>query len=202
MTALTQRQREILVGSILGDGCVSVRKNRNNCWYYVKQCDANKKYLFWLHREFANLCPSGPKQRRDNRQWYFSTTTIGELNWFREKFYPNGKKIIPKDISQILVSPLSVAIWYMDDGTLDYRPCYHCSFSISTHCFSVSGANLLKDTLFDTFGIRARVYNNLIRGVRYPRIYIGSEGRKEFYTLIEPFMLDCFRYKLPPEFTL
>ena len=40
-------------------------------------------------------------------------------------------KIIPHDIQKILNNPISLAVWYMDDGSLDYRPKYHHNASIS-----------------------------------------------------------------------
>lgn len=198
---LTKRQEEILVGSILGDGCVypiavSAAKSKN-CCYYFKQSWENKDYVFWLYQELKSICPSEPKQRKDNKQWYFYSYFSRDLVPWRRKFYPRDKKVVPQDIAVILTSSLSIAIWYMDDGTLDYRPNYHCSFSLSTHSFSLKDTWKLVDVLGRNFGIKASVSNNLIRGTRYPRIYIGKEGRDRFVQLISPHILDCFKYKLP-----
>lgn len=198
---LTKRQEEILVGSILGDGCiykgtVKIDKTRN-CCYYLKQSQRYKDYVSWLFQEFESVCPSTPKQRKDNEQWYFYSHSSEIFISWRDKFYPEDKKIIPQDIATILTSPLSIAIWYMDDGTLDYRPNYHCSFSLSTHSFSLEGVYRLVKVLKDNFGVESSVHNNLIRGVRYPRLYIGTKGRDKFIKLISPYILDCFKYKLP-----
>lgn len=193
---LTKRQEEILVGSILGDGYLVVSSGGNTS-FRLSQKESSKDYVFWFFNELKGFCRSNPKQRKDNGQWYFLTRYLSEFNAFRHIFYPKNKKIVPENIEDILLSPLSLAIWYMDDGTLDYRPNYHCSFSLSTHSFSLEGAQKLAKVLKDNFRIEATVSNNLIRGKRYPRIYIGKNGRDRFIELVSPFVLDCFKYKLP-----
>lgn len=195
---LTQKQTDILIGSVLGDGGLySDRRYPKSCSYYVKQAEKNKDYIFWLYNQLKLICFSSPKQRKDNGQWYFRSSFSQNLCEWQDKFYKNNCKIIPDDIGKVLISPLSVAIWYMDDGTLDYRPHNHCSFSFSTHSFELKEAEKLVKVLKDNFSVKANVNYNLIRGKRYPRIYIGKEGRDEFIKLVSPFILDCFKYKLP-----
>ena len=194
--SFNERQQEILVGSILGDGFLTSSLG-GNAYFRFKQCEKRQDYVFWMYEELKDFCCSGPKQRKDNQQWYFLTRCLPVFNILKDVFYPEGKKVIPDDIEGILISPLSLAVWYMDDGTLDYRPNYHCSFSFSTHSFSLKGVQRLVVTLKDNFGIESSMSNNLIRGVRYPRIYVGTKGRDRLIELISPYILDCFKYKLP-----
>ena len=193
---ISKTQQEIILGTILGDGCLEF----NGCVgsrLQIKQASKSQEYVFWLFTQLQNLCKSEPKIKKDTGQWYFSTRSLKNLTDVYEKFYRNGDKIIPNDILQLLISPLSLAVWYMDDGTLDYRPNSHCSFSIATHSFSLGDVQTLVNTLKYNFGVEASIHNNLMRGVRYPRIYIGAKGRDEFIKIISPFILDCFKYKLP-----
>ena len=193
---LTKLQRDIVIGTILGDGCIVLRYV--NGILKIKQSERYKEYVLWLYGNLKDLCISLPKQRKDNKQWYFDTRSIQELTNFRYLFYPDGKKIIPKNISDLLTSPLSLAIWYMDDGTLDYRPKDHFAFYLATHCFSVKDTYQLVKTLRENFGVESTVFNNLIRGKRYSRIYIGTKGRERFLHLVKPYILNCFWHKLPP----
>lgn len=198
--SLTKRQRDIIIGSILGDGCVYDGDRGNPC-YYIKQCKENKEYVFWLYQELQNLCPSPPKQRSDNRQWYFYTSKLKNLSPFGKAFYEgereNRRKRIPENIVEILTSSLSLAAWYMEDGTLDYREKDHCAFSLSVNCFTITEVKLLSLTLRKNFGIISTVQNPLCRGKRYPRLYIGARGRERFLNLIQPYIHKCFAYKLP-----
>lgn len=192
----TERQKVILVGSILGDGGIYARKEWNP-YYYVKQAERNKKYIFWLYRELCSFCPSEPKQRRDNRQWYFYSSGLESLRPLRRIFYDNGRKRIPKNIGEFLNLPLSLAIWYMDDGTLDYRAKDHCALSLTVNCFTVQEVELLSRTLEENFGIISTVQTPLCRGKRYPKLYIGARGRERLLELITPYIHKCFAYKLP-----
>lgn len=194
---LTKRQQSILIGNILGDGGVYIDKGLP--YYYFKQREKNKDYVFWLYEELKNLCPSPPKQRKDNGQWYFYTSCLECLILFRATFYDSksGRKCIPKNINEFLVSPLLLAVWYMDDGTLDYRKKDHCAFSLTINCFTVQEGKLLSKALQKNFGIISTVQNPLCRGKRYPKLYIGARGREKFLTLITPYVHECFAYKLP-----
>jgi len=195
---LTKRQKAIVVGSVLGDGYLEF-KGFNGTRLQVKQSERYKKYVHWLYCELKNVCKSPPNQKKDSKQWYFGTRYIDELTELRKIFYDErGIKIVPDNIKDILLDPLSLAVWYMDDGTLDWRPKNHYAFCLNTHCFSLKGVNKLVETLVINFDVKAAVYNNLIRGKRYPRIIIGQKGRDRFLTLIKPYIINCFNYKLPP----
>lgn len=194
---LTSRQQAIIVGNILGDGGVYIKRDMKNAYYMIKQSEKYKQYLFWLFDELKDLCPSGPKQRKDNAQWYFYTSASKDLTNLQNIFYVNKKKVVPQNIEELLVSPLSLAIWFMDDGTLDYRLKDHCAFHLCTNCFTREEGEVLANVLKKNFGIIASVHFTLCRGKRHTRVYIGAKGRAQFIKLVRPYILDCFKYKLP-----
>lgn len=194
---LSRLQREIIIGSILGDGCIEFN-GFHGSRLQIKQAKRYKDYVFWLFKKLDNLCKSIPKQRMDTAQWYFSTRHLNELTNLRKLFYPKNKKEIPKNISNLLTSCLSLAIWYMDDGRLDYRPKDHYAFILSTDAFSDRDVNRLRKVLNDNFGIISTVQHSLCRGKKYPKLYIGKNGRDRFLEKIKPYILNCFSHKLPP----
>ncbi|MBU3964142.1 hypothetical protein KJ562_00155 [Patescibacteria group bacterium] len=194
--SITKKQQEIILGSILGDGSLEFN-GFHGTRLQIKQSARHGDYVFWLYNQLKNLCNLEPKQRRDNNQWYFSTKHLEKLTKWHRLFY-SPKKKIPRDIKTLLISPRSLAVWYMDDGSLDWRVRDHYAFTLCTDCFSLEDVSLLKETLLRNFGIEASVNNALCRSIRYPRIYIGAKGRDKFLFLIRPYILDCFSHKLPP----
>ena len=109
MPNLTKRQKDIIVGSLLGDGYLD--KNRyESIALEVKQKNSCKEYVFWLYKELKSLCGSQPKQRKDNNQWRLLTKYSKDLGRMYKFFYPNGRKIIPANLSETLISPLSLAV--------------------------------------------------------------------------------------------
>ncbi len=194
---LTSRQQQVLVGSILGDGGVYKPQKSSNANYYIKQSEKFVEYVNWLFGELKNLCPSSVKRRGDNGQFYFYSSPLEDMTKLQEIFYKNRRKIVPKNIKDLLISPLSLAVWFMDDGTLDYRFKDHCAFHLCTNCFTRDDTRKLIEALNDNFGVVSTLHYTLCRGKRHSRIYIGSRGRDKFIKLVSPFVLDCFRYKLP-----
>lgn len=190
-------QREIIIGNILGDGSLEFNGNVGTR-LQIKQSFKHKEYVMWLYEKLKNLCSTKPKQREDNKQWYFSTRALKELTALHRLFYSQGRKRISRNISELLISSLSLAVWYMDDGSLDYRPKDHYAFVLSTDSFSLKEVWVLSKTIKRNFGINTSVYNSLCRNKRYPKIYIGSEGRDKFLSLIKPYILNCFSHKLLP----
>jgi hypothetical protein len=203
---LTERQKGIIIGMLLGDGFL-VRRGKKAIFGF-KQGKRYKEYVEWIFNELQNICTdAGIMYRGDYDQYYFRTSLKKhDFAYLYQKFYrfsPGAKKaikIVPKEIKELLKNPISVAVWYMDDGSLDFRPKYHYSYYFATHNFSLKETETLTKVLRDNFGVESKVYNNLIRGKRYPRIYIGVEGRKKFRQIIEPYVsqFKCFSHKLPP----
>lgn len=193
---LTKRQENIIIGNILGDGYLDKNPHGSTA-LEVKQSSDKREYVFWLYKELKTISRRLPRQREDNHQWRFYTRYLEGLTRFRTHFYKE-RKIIPHDIKRILTNPISLAVWYMDDGMLDFRPKNHYAFRLSVNCFSLQEVKLLVETLKENFQVEARIHTPLCRGKRYPIIYIGAEGRENFLSAVKPYIQPCFSYKLPP----
>lgn len=194
---LTQRQKEIVIGTILGDGYLEFDGFKASR-LQIKQCEFKKEYVFWLYKELKNLVRTPPQQRKDNQQWYFSTRSLEELDSIRILFYKEKRKVVPLNIEELLVSPLCLAIWFMDDGTLDYRVKSHYSFTLSTDSFIIDEVRQLQRVMKEKFGIQTSIQTPSSRGKKYVKLYIGKDGREKFLAVIKPYILSCFDYKLPP----
>ncbi|MEK7664878.1 MAG: LAGLIDADG endonuclease [Patescibacteria group bacterium] len=189
---MIKKQHEIIIGTLLGDAWIDKKSLR------IKQSDGHKDYVFWLYSYLKDLCNTPPKQRSDYKQWYFQTRYLEDVSFYREIFYKDKKKIVPENIKNLLVSPLSLAIWYMDDGSLDFRPKDHYNFSFCTNAFTIENNKLLVNVLKENFGVESSIQTPLCRGKRYPEIYIGAKGRDRFFNLISPYVLKCFSNRIPP----
>ena len=196
---LTEKQKAIIVGNVLGDGGIydQRRPNGKSSSFYIKQSARYKEYIFWLFGELENICLSAPKEK-SNGQWYFYSKYLDNLTDLRETFYRKRVKVVPRNIKQLMTSPLTLAVWYMDDGSLDYRPKDHYNFALSTNAFTIDENKLLVKALKENFGIESSIQTPLCRGVRYPEIYIGVAGRDKFIELVKPYVLNCFAHKIPP----
>lgn len=102
---------------------------------------------------------------------------------------------MPTDIKDLLYDPVSLAIWYQDDGTLDFRSKYHRNAMFATYCFPFEDHILLKDALLENFGIKVSICKCQMRSKMYYRLYVLSESMNRFMKTIEPFVHREFAYK-------
>ena len=109
-------------------------------------------------------------------------------------FYPKDKKTIPNQIQSILISPLSLAVWYMDDGS---RKPYGRGAFLHTESFSVGDQQKLIRALKKNFSIIAKLSSaGLSKGKRLFRLYITARSFLHFRDLILPYTLFSMQYKI------
>lgn len=192
---LTQKQKEILVGLILGDGHLETQNNGRTYRLKLEHCREQKEYFDWLYENFKEWINKVPQIRKrsslgKNIETYcFSTYSSGVLRFYGQQFYPNGKKVIPKIIEKI-ITPLSLAVWFMDDGSIKSRE--HKTFLIHTHGYSKNDLELMKKVLEKKFGIKVGLQKQYTKW----RLYIYSESAEKFADLISPYLLPSMQYKL------
>jgi len=191
---------QVAVGSILGDGCLKQLSKRKKCsQLYVSQHTSKLPYLEWLHCKLKQgFAINSIKSKKGYSQYYFMTKPDRRLGLLKEVFYPEGLKIIPSNINELLTYPTSLAVWYMDDGTLDRRSKYHYNALFATYGFSFEGCDLLTKVLHNNFGLDASVTSCKMRSKIYPRLYIKSASMDSFISLVQPFIHPVFQYKIKP----
>jgi hypothetical protein len=211
---LTVIQKQILVGSLLGDGCIpNFRSSKGNCYFKVTQKRECHSYVRWLANRFKCWITAAGVQFQTraaaiNGKKYVQHTVLFDTkkhpifnNW-RALFYVNKVKIIPENIQELL-SDISLSVWYMDDGSLLHRkslerypqPMFNtCSFSEREH-------DLLIDALKNKFDLEFRKY---YVKQKYWSLYLAPKSREQFYSLVVPTIsrIPCFHYKIPNEFLL
>ncbi len=192
---LNKTQREILVGLLLGDGHLETRNCGRTYRLKVEQSLRKSDYVLWLYENFENFVLKKPKEKEKVRDGvktkniWFSTVSHGSLRFYAQQFYASGKKVVPKMIGKLL-SPLALAVWFMDDGSVKSKN--HKAKIINTQCFSKSEVMLLIKTLEEKFQISAK----LRRQREGWQIYILSESVDRFRKIIGKYVIDSMRYKL------
>ena len=93
--------------------------------------------------------------------------------WYQEIFLNSQKrkKIVPPNIEQLLIDPIALAIWYLDDGTKrNYNAC-----RFATQSFSLEENKLLQSTLERNFNLTIKIEewwnkktNNKMYGLSIP----------------------------------
>ncbi len=194
---MDSRTQSILIGLILGDGYLTKPFGKStrsalDIKYDVKSLE----YLTWLHEELYELNPSPVRKKKGFHQYRFYTKRREDIGELRNLFYPQGHKKIPEDIQKYLTDPLTIAIWYQDDGRLDFRKKYHCNVVLATYCFPYHECILLANAFRANFDLDVRVCRYTMRGKLYFCLYVTSKSMDRFMQIVEPYVQKCFHYKL------
>ena len=187
MGSLSSIQHAILVGTILGDGTLRRQGTRTNALLEVNHAYRYKDYVDWKWQHFREYNLSQPKSRhgKGTRIAYrFTTRSLPVFTAYYEWFYGNRKKFVPLDLT---LDPLSLAVWYMDDGTK-----IRSAFYLNTQQFTILEQQFLQKILLETFGLTSA----LNRDKQYFRIRISTESSRRMQEIVEPHILPCFKYKL------
>ena len=184
--SLTQEQKSIIIGSLLGDGYLRIVPGRKNAFLEVNHSISEKAYVDWKHRKLKDLVKSPPKARKgkDKRIAYrFFTRQHPEMTKFYQEFYQDREKIIPN----LKLDPLMIAVWFMDDGSKSYHTYY-----LNTQRFNHSSQKRLIQILRRQYGIES----SLNRDKNYHRIRIKQNSAKKFKKLIQNHIIPTMEYKL------
>jgi hypothetical protein len=185
--SLTSIQKSIIIGNILGDGSLRRASGRINALLEINHNFASKDYVDWKYEHLKVLVKTPPKWRDGNKgriAYRFTTRSLPGITRFYEKFYQDGKKIIPRGLK---LNPLAMAVWFMDDGSKTYNALY-----LNTQQFDLDGQQRLIKKLFNQWKIEATLNKDKI----YHRIRIKTGSTPKFKKIIQHFVLPMFYYKL------
>lgn len=189
---LSQEQREVLTGTILGDA--SLAKHGHFHRLFVKHKLAHESLAMLKYeafREYITMAPHRFDQRLRDKRYpcvQFVTRTNPVFSRWHRHFYRGRRKIVPKDIRSLLTSR-AVAVWLMDDGAADYA-----GVTFQTHSFTREETRRLAAALRAEHGLEALVRAN--RGSWI--VYVTAGSMPRLREMLDPYVLPELRYKLVP----
>ena len=182
--SLSEAQHSIIIGSLLGDGGM---RCKTNALLEINHSAKQRSYVDWKYQELVGLVSTPPKPRQGNGSrvaYRFVTRSLPELTPYYRLFYELHKKRVPP----VELSPLALAVWFMDDGSRSRSAVY-----LNTQQFGDDCQNRLLELLDRQWGIRGSLNQDKF----YQRIRLSVEGTKRLVGVIDPYLLPEFRYKLP-----
>ncbi len=180
---LSKRQRELVVGLLLGDGHLETQNGGRTYRLKVEHGSAQREYLEWLAREFQDWLLSGSYEKRKGAKLVYGFTTVSHpaFRFYGAQFYEHGKKRIPPLIKE-LMSQLSLAIWFLDDGSA--KSSKHRSLVIHSLGYTKKDLVLVQDALRG-FGIESSLHKQ--RNGSF-RIYLPHEGSLIIEQFVRPIL--------------
>ncbi len=194
---ISKLQREVALGCLLGDGRLECRSKTKSARLRIHHGWKQKDFVFWKYGVFKNLvlcppkkivCGKNLKNNEDYYSWYFHTRTTTEFKEMYKMFYSGKTKVLPKNISDLL-TPITLAVWIMDDGCNDGK-----SLIVNTHNFSFFENEKLRKILRSKLSIISRINKDRNRW----RLRLDNTGTCKLRKIIEPYIIPSMRYKIVP----
>lgn len=194
---LSDRCKEIILGSLLGDGSLKIHKPYRNARFSFRHSIRQKEYFFWKVKELKEISSDKHywKQGKKGKDGWggeklrFQSLALESLT---ELYHLTHKKNIKGRIRirrrwLNMMTPLSLMIWWLDDGSLvaDTRQGVFC-----TDGFSYDEVKIIQRWLKNVWKVRTAIGKVKRRGNReHYRLWIrSSEELKKFLQIILPYI--------------
>lgn len=197
---ITDITKDYIDGLLLGDGYLS--KAGKYSAHYRHACSIKSE--IWIEKiksDFENFGISSTttkyvvpfrkikgKTIPPSKAIMLYTKCYEEFKIFRERWYPNGRKIVPRDIS---IMPSLLANWYMGDGSYSIKPPNIC---LATHRFSKEDILWLIQKIYEKLSIKS--YIRPVKDANQFFIQITKKADiQKFLEYVKPYKTPCFDYK-------
>jgi recombination protein RecA len=202
---LSEQQFQVVLGSLMGDGNLSPnRYDRNGVRFRMghgaKQCG----YLDWKVSLLDNIEHS--TRVNDKGAKFVDFTPLPELGELQRAVYlGDGKKFLSEEYLKAL-TPLALAIWYMDDGSFTLRSKGlqertaggSGRIEICVEAMSEGSRVRLRDYLRDTYKLDVRLRSAGTAGKAV--LVFSTKATAKFQELVAPYIAPSMEYKLLPRF--
>lgn len=194
--------QSIVYGLLLGDGWLQTQNSGKTYRFRYEQGDCHREYIHHVYDILQEWC-SPPKlyirytaTGTQVRTWRLQSRTHPLFSSIAPCLYIPGVQgtHISSQYIQQYVSPISLAYWYMDDGSLlshstprRYGVCFH------TQGFTVQECISLVQGLHDVYGLKCWVKYNKSK----PCIAVSGYSYTRFLDICVYYIHPSIYYKLP-----
>jgi hypothetical protein len=194
LLTMTERQKQILIGMLLGDAHLERQRGALTARLKIEHSLAQSTYVEWKFKERRNWVRTPPRARVRRNRLGTTSTNIGfttlshvEFERFRVKFYRDRRKVLPEELE---LTPLSMAVWFMDDGSRKSRQCR--GLYLNTQSFTRAEVDFLQCVIRRDVGVETTVRQQR-DGLQ---IYVPAPSASDVTAFMTEDLLPCMRYKL------
>jgi recombination protein RecA len=202
---LSGQQVQLILGALMGDGSLSPNlRGRSGTRFRMGHGAAQAEYLDWKVSLLGNI---GCARTSSAKGAVFADLSpLPELAELREAVYfGDGKKHLSWEYLKAL-TPLALAVWYMDDGccTLGSKGVQERTqggtgrAEICVQAMSPGSRERLVDYLRDTRRLDVKLTERGARGMAI--LQFTTAASEKFQRLIAPYVHPSMEYKLLPRF--
>ena len=184
--SLNEDQLQLIYGSYLGDGHIGIT-TKNRYRLQIIHCKKQKEYCEWKANMFGiKKLKYIEKNGYSQKPAYSFQTKIFDL----EDEITKNTKIVPDWLLNKL-DERGIAVWYMDDGSIQKRgkDGNYISLHTNNFCYETHEKFVKK---FNTYGIECKISKSR----KYYYLRFNKENSNKLLDLIKPYIFDSMIYKI------
>ncbi len=200
---LSNFQWEIVLGGLMGDGALSPSRSGHAARFRFGHGPRQTDYCEWKASLFDNVGAS--RSSNADGATFCDVRPLPELAELRRAVYVAGKKVFSEDYLKRL-TPLALAVWYMDDGSFSLRAkglqqrTREGSGRSEICVAAMEPATRLRiaEYLRDTWNLNVKLSNRGRHKVAY--LQFSKDETAKLHALVAPFVHPTMQYKLLPKY--
>lgn len=189
---LSDRCREVILGSLLGDGSLKIAKGYKNARLTIRHSIVQEEYLRWKAEELQEIASTGSIQLQKpdgfsaNKKISFQSRALPQLTVIHRKAYEDNQLRIKRSWLNHMTE-LSLLVWWLDDGSIiaNGRKGVFC-----TESFDLTAHRILQRYLKVVWGISTTVGNHWCAAKHSDeqkhRLYLNNSELRKLFRLIMP----------------
>lgn len=183
---ITDRQKSIIVGTILGDSHITPSKP--NSQLVFAHCIVQKDYFLWKYTELCNMfnkysINNRVRNTKELTEIRGNSICLSLLNEYRDLFYIDGIKCITHDNIKLL-DELGLSVLFMDDGGKA-----DTTYQLCTQSFTREQCEIFQKYLYDKWKVQTTLNKKNVVRVRMC-------SRDLFTSIIESNIIPSMKYKI------
>lgn len=205
---MNRNNRALLIGMSIGDGHIRVSRQGNypntfRSELRIKHSWKQREYLMYkadlVKKIFSGKCNiKAETTTLSNGKTYLRYRFLKHNKYFkqiRKWLYPNGEKYISRRVLEML-NPQSIAIWFMDDGSVganrNKKGLVSSMYTVLSTQTGMDEAVGIIDYFKDKHGVK---FKPILNKGSYVLMANTAESNK-FLKLIAPYIIPSMMYKL------
>lgn len=199
---LTDFQKQVILGSLLGDMSIIIPHHNINPRLSITHSIKQAEYLMWKYHILENLVGSKPKtifcgggmgKGKIYETIFFSSLSLPCLLPIHNLVRGVGSKYISPFWLNEITDPIALAVWYMDDGCLGIN---YILFSLGIK--SQEECSTLQNWMINEWDIDSSIYEQRQKGRVniYKNLVLSKPNAIKFKNLVDPYIISSMRYKI------
>jgi len=200
--------KSAVIGMVIGDGCLSKhqKKDTHNAYFQCHHCAEQFLYVMWKKRILDNISKCkiwrNDKVTKDGKVYrghrLYSRTNPLYTTLYNRFYQVEGKSLDEYIVK--MITPLALAIMYMDDGTVA-KPGPNVknkqnSYFLRLCSYDFANLTLVKKSLKIKYDQEWNVIKHGSAGKTFWQLRLRNKDNDKFIDLIKPYVIPSMEYKL------